>query len=122
MRSPSLSASDHRLSKRIPPQSPNIIPSAFTPNGWHPPCLESAPSRLNDKNDTIEFSILTPPVRTASQLPSSSAPTLIFIAARLAAHAASTVKLEPPKSKRLGIRPATTLERKPRKVLSCHSA
>ena len=53
--------------------------------------------------------------------PLSSSLTAKSIAAREEAQAASTVKFDPPKSKRLATRPAITLEIKPGNVSCVHS-
>ncbi len=121
MRSPSRSASASRRNATRPTPSPSIVPSACAENGRQSPEGESAGVFVKHIYMKMSFSVSTPPVITRSLCPSWSSCTPIAIAARLLAHAASTVQLVPPRSKRLARRPAATLASRPGKVASFQS-
>ena len=67
------------------------MPSEDSSKGRDRLLLDKAGVLLKHRKEKIEFSRLTPPVSTTSQLPSTSSPTAALIAARLLAQAASTM-------------------------------
>src|SRR5262249_29500129 len=99
---------------------PSSVPSASSENGRASPVGDRAGVLLKHTYMRGLFVASTPPVTTRSALPSASSFTAADTAASELAHAASTVQLVPCRSRRLAIRPATTLESRPGKESSCH--
>ena len=97
--------------------SPITKPSAPTPNGKLPRAL-SAPTLLNFTKVEALMLWSTPPVRTASQWPSSSIFIAALTAARLEAQAASVMKFGPRRLSTLATRPDTTFASSPGMVSS----
>ena len=69
----------------------------------------------------MSFMVSAPPVMTRSDWPMVNSATAMATADRLLAQAASVTQLVPPRSRRLAMRPATTLPKIPGNVLSFHS-
>ncbi len=120
MRSPSRSASSSRLSATMPSPSPSIVPSASSEKGRQSPLALSAGVFEKHMYMKMSLSVSTPPVMTRSESPRYSSCTAMLSAEKVDAHAASVTQLVPPRSSRFAMRPATTLPRRPGKLLSCH--
>ncbi len=83
--------------------------------------LDSAGVFEKHMNMKMSFIVSTPPAITRSLSPRYNSLIAIEIAENDDAHAASVTQLVPPRSRRLAIRPATTLPSSPGNVLSVHS-
>src|SRR3954471_11864005 len=99
--------------------SPRSVPSALSAKGRQSPDFESAGVLLKQVYIRMSFIVSTPPVITRSDCPSASSLTAIESAESELAQAASVTQLVPPRSKRLAIRPATTLPSSPGNDDSC---
>ena len=99
--------------------SPSSVPSAVSENGRQSPEGESAGVLLKQRYMKMSFIVSTPPVMTRSDWPSCSSLMPIDTAASELAQAASVTALVPRRSKRLAMRPATTLPSRPGKDDSC---
>lgn len=104
----------------MPMPSPISVPSADSSKGLMTWLLENAGVLLKHMYMRIVFSASQPPVSIRSARPSISSLTASLTAASELAQAASTVQLVPPRSKRLAMRPATTLPSMPGKEFSSH--
>lgn len=102
----------------MPMPSPIRVPSADSSKGRMIWLLENAGVLLKHMYMRIVFSASQPPVIIRSERPSTSSLTASLTAASALAQAASTVQLVPPRSKRLAMRPATTLPSMPGKEFS----
>ena len=120
MRSPSRSASGRRFRATSPKPSPRRVPSALSLNGRHSPVFDSAGVLLKHMYMKMSFMVSAPPVMARSDWPSHSSLTAMDRAENELAHAASVTQLVPPRSRRLAMRPATTLPSTPGNVDSCH--
>ncbi len=103
----------------MPMPSPSMVPSAWSENGRQSPLWLSAGVLLKHMNMKMSFMVSTPPAMTMSESPRYSSLAAIESAEKAEAQAASVTQLVPPRSRRLAMRPATTLPRSPGKVLSC---
>ena len=83
------------------------------------PESERAGVLLKQVNIKISLKVSVPPVRTMSAAPALSSDIAKWTAAKELAQAASTAQLVPCKSRRLAIRPATTLPNRPGNEFSC---
>ena len=119
-RSPARSASSRRLRASIAMPSPSSVPSAASENGRQSPVFESAGVLLKHMYMKMSFMVSTPPAMTRSDWPMASSLTAMESAERVLAQAASVTQLVPRRSKRLAMRPATTLPSSPGKDDSCH--
>jgi hypothetical protein len=97
------------------------VPSAPSENGRQSPVGDSAGVLLKQMYMKMSFMVSAPPVMTRSEWPMCSSAMAMDRADRLLAQAASVTQLVPPKSRRLAMRPATTLPKIPGNELSCHS-
>ena len=119
-RSPSRSASLRRLSATMAMPSPSMVPSAWSENGRQSPDGLSAGVLLKHMYMKMSFIVSAPPAMARSLSPRRSSFTAMDKAENVLAQAASVTQLVPCRSKRLAMRPATTLPSTPGKVLSCH--
>ena len=99
--------------------SPRSVPSAASEKGRQSPVRESAGVLLKHMYMKMSFMASTPPVITRSDWPMASSFIAMESAERALAQAASVTQLVPRRSKRLAMRPATTLPRRPGKLDSC---
>ena len=120
IRLPSLSASGSLFNTSIPIPSPSTVPSASFENGLASPVADSVWVLEKHMCMKMSFSVSTPPVTTISLRPDCNSSIDRCTALIALAQAASTTQLVPLKSRRLQIRPATTLPSKPGKEFSCH--
>ena len=102
----------------MPTPSPMIVPSAASENGLQSPDWENAGVLEKHMYIITSLSASTPPVNTRSDSCRYSRCNALCNADSELAHAASTTKLQPPRSSRLATRPATTLPSRPGNVLS----
>ena len=102
----------------MPSPSPSKVPSAAASNGRHSPDSDNAGVLVKHMYMKISLRVSTPPVSTTSARPSKSSSTPIEMAANELAQAASVTAFEPPRSRRLATRPATTLPSRPGKLAS----
>ena len=103
----------------MPMPSPNSVPSALSEKGRQSPDFDSAGVLLKHMYMKMSFMVSAPPAITRSDCPRCSSLTPIEIELKLLAQAASVTQLVPPRSRRLAMRPATTLPSTPGKLLSC---
>ena len=96
-----------------------MVPSASSEKGFTSPEGDRAGVLLKHMNMKMSFMVSTPPVMTTSDCPSQSSFAAIDTALKAEAQAASQTQLVPPRSRRLAMRPATTLPRSPGKLASC---
>ena len=96
-----------------------MVPSALSEKGRTSPLRLSAGVLLKHMYMKMSFIVSTPPQTTASLSPRCSSFTAMCRAEKVLAQAASVTQLVPPRSRRLAMRPATTLPSRPGKVLSC---
>ena len=99
-----------------------MVPSALSLNGAQSPVLDSAGVLLKHMCMKMPFMVSTPPTIAMSAWPSHSSLAPIWSAANVEAHAASVTQLVPCRSRRLAMRPATTLPSRPGNVASCQGA
>jgi len=95
-----------------------MVPSAASENGRQSPVGERAGVLLKQVNMKMSFRASTPPVMTRSDSPRYSSWAAMVKAPKAEAHAASTTQLVPPRLRRLAMRPATTLPKRPGKLFS----
>ena len=103
----------------MPEPSPSMVPSAWSLKGRQSPDFDSAGVLLKHMYMKMSFIVSAPPVMARSDWPSQSSLTAIESAENDDAHAASVTQFVPPRSRRLAMRPATTLPSTPGKVDSC---
>ncbi len=96
-----------------------MVPSPAASNGRAFPVGDRAGVLLKHMYMKISLNVSMPPVTTTSARRVSSSIAARCSAPSELAQAASTTQLAPPRSKRLAMRPATTLPSRPGNEFSC---